>query len=44
MATTSMVSPKDSPRGGEGQYGEVEFGDIAAVGWGRLWRRVSGGG
>ena len=44
MPTTSMVSAADrNMYDREVQdYGEVGFREIAKVGWGRLWRRISG--
>jgi len=44
VATTSIVSASESERAmeGEGGCGEVGFGDVAMIGWGRVVRRVRG--
>lgn len=47
IATTSIVSSTTGARvqgtiEGEDEYGRVGFKEVARVGWGRLWRRVTG--
>jgi len=43
MTTTSMVSSTRGARREGGREGEIGFGEIANLGWGRVKRRISGG-
>jgi len=41
VSSTKDTRPEGTSKG-DGGYGKVGFREITTIGWGRLWRRITG--